>query len=42
MSYQGCDEEYLELEGVTLYFSSRVPVPHDAIADVLLGEGGGG
>ncbi|KAL2304625.1 hypothetical protein Nmel_006576 [Mimus melanotis] len=40
--FQGDDEEYLELEGVTLYFSSRVPVPHDAITDVLLGEGGCG
>lgn len=40
--FQEGDEEYLELEGVTLYFGSRVPVPHDAITDVLLGEGGCG
>ena len=33
-------DEYLELEGVTLYFRSRVPVPHNAFVDVLLGKRG--
>lgn len=33
---------YLEVEGVALGWDSWVPVPHNAVIDVLLGEGAGG